>query len=42
MIAKANHPKALTGIKLENPFDIKANAVVLEVAKRDLEALLKE
>lgn len=36
MIAKANHPNALTGISPENPFAMKANAVVLDVAKRDL------
>ena len=34
MITNANHPKALTGMRDENPFDMKAKAVVEEVAEK--------
>jgi len=37
---KANQPKALTGISDEKPFDMKARAVVLEVANNDFDDLL--
>ena len=40
MTIKANHPKALTGMRDEKPFDMKARAVVLEVARSDFEDLL--
>ena len=39
-MVEAKYPKALTGIIVENPFDRKAKAVVLEVAKHALDALL--
>ena len=41
IITNANQPKALTGIRDENPFDIKAKAVVELVAIKALYARLK-
>lgn len=41
IITKANQPKALTGMRDENPLDMKAKAVVELVANRDLYARLK-
>lgn len=38
-MTKAKNPKALTGIREEKPFDRKAKAVVLEVARMALAAL---
>lgn len=40
MTTNANHPNALTGIRVEKPFDINAKAVVLDVASKDLDARL--